>query len=361
MSLDRPNVIIIGDFLKDLDDEHTLCVAAKLHRDGVINLLCVVGNLKPAELRARGAKGTLKQLGLPDIPVGVGSMVFEDKTHPYETDVPYLANPSEVEPYGLGLLASLLETCPDKSVVLVLQSGLTDAMQLLIGHTKKFRTKIASVAIMGGVEFEKNGDIKVGEHGIVPNNANNHSFDMEAATDFYKYAQGLGIPLVVTTRDAAYACQLPFTVYDQMEETGNAVGACLKGRQQPALQKLWQAACSPAGAEIRGTLPNDRNRQWFINVFCSGNDPGIPDGEDIWPYVGCFNLYDPINLVAAVPQLRERFFEPTAVTTRNFMGEGVTHLVIGVSKDKPGIRDVDALRQFLIESEVGALKDAAYA
>jgi hypothetical protein len=348
------NVIVIGDFLKDLDDEHTLCAAAQLYRQGVISLRCVIGNLSPADLRARGAKGTLKQLGLPSIPVGVGMAVYEGDTYPYETEVPYLAESHEVLPDGHQLLVNTLEGCPDKSVTLVLQSGLTDAAQLLRSHEGLCIDKLTQVAIMGGVELDETGSVKLDEAGLmIPNNANNNTFDMESANWLYRQLQVLGIPMVITTRDAAYSAQVPFSMYDALEDTGNPVGACLRGRQMPSLQKLWQAACSPSGSDIRGTLPNDRNRGWFINVFCNGDDPGIEDGSDIWPYVGSFNLYDPISFIAAIPALRSSFFNPHVVK----VGQ-TTHIVIGMSRDDHNIKDVDALRQFMMNIEVEALKAA---
>src|SRR5437868_3735324 len=117
-----PNVVVIGDFFEDLDDEHSLCLAAKLHRDGLINLRCMVANLNPASLRARGAKGTLMQLGLPNVPVGVGTPVDGRTYLLKETDIPYIAAPHEVRDDGLKLLAGMLEACPNKSVTLILQS-----------------------------------------------------------------------------------------------------------------------------------------------------------------------------------------------------------------------------------------------
>lgn len=350
----RPNVIMIGDFLKDLDDEHALVGASKLHRDGVIDLRCVIGNLHPAELRARGAKGTLQQLGLPDIPVGVGTPVFEGKIHPYEAEIPYLAEIDDIEEDGMRLLTRTLVECPDDSVILVLQSGLTDAAALLEWATVLCYSRIQQVAIMGGVEQE--GDhLKLDARGfMVPNNANNNSFNMASATSVYTRLQSERIPTLTVTREVAYAVQVPFSMYDRMEATGNLIGRCLRNRQKPSLQHLWEAACSPTGSSTRGTLPNDRDRQWFINVFCDAKNPGIPDGSDIWPHVAGFNLYDPTNLYAAIPSIRDRFFEPTLVDVG-----GTQHMVIGLSPDRHGVKDIDGLRQFMIETEVSALRNAA--
>lgn len=342
-------MIMIGDFGKDLDDEHALVLAAGLHRTGTVNLVAVVANLKPPLERARLAKGTLQQLGLPDIPVGIGTDVNAgEKQHPYEMRVPYLADQTSLR-NGSQLLVETLRAADDGSVVFVLNSGTTDAARLFREQGDLMKQKVRHVAIMGGVETDGD-EIKLTDGYMVPNNSKNNTFDWDSSLYLYQSLQESNIPMIVVTRDVAYNCQTPFQLYDGMEATGNPIGACLKDRQKPALQQLFIAACLPPGAEIRGMLPIDRDRAWFINVFCAGNDPGIADDGDIWPYVGRFNLYDPINVVGAVPELCQKFFDPTPVQVGT-----TTHLVIGVSGTRHGIKDIEGLRSFLQDTETTAL------
>ena len=101
---------------------------------------------------------------------------------------------------------------------------------------------------------------------------------------------------------------------------------------------------------MRGTLPNDRTRSWFVNVFCAGKDPGIRPEEDIWPYIGSFNLYDPTNLYAAVKVLRDRFFKPALIEVN-----GVEHMVIGCTRQDHGINNIHDLQNFMVEIEVEGL------
>jgi len=339
-------VAVIGDFLKDLDDEHTLCGLAGLVKLGWVRVLAVVGNLAPADLRARGAKGTLKMLGLGSVPVAVGLPVFEGKQYPYEAKVPYLSEPDEVELDGQALLVRTLRRAEDKSVILILQSGLTDAAALLRDHEELFKAKVMRVAIMGGVEVE-NDALRLDTLGrLVANNANNNEFDKPAAVWLYERLQEVGVPMVITMRDLAYAAQVPFSAYDRMEATGNPVGECLKNRQMPALQHLFEAACSPAGSEIRGTLPADRNRAWVVKVFCAGVDPEIEDGGEIWPYVGSFNLYDPSNAYASIDDLQQQFLIPTV-----HVYNGVTNLVFGLSPKNNGVKSVTEFADFMVEIE----------
>ena len=67
------DMFMIGNFGKDQDDEKALTMAVALKRIGIIGDLSVVANLGDARLRAQLAKGTVKALGLPDVPVVLGT------------------------------------------------------------------------------------------------------------------------------------------------------------------------------------------------------------------------------------------------------------------------------------------------
>lgn len=341
-----PHVIMIGDPGKDLDDEFSFVLAAALHKLGIIKLLGVVANLYPAAERAKLTRGTFNCLGMSDLPVGLGTEVTAPEHHAkykYETEVPYLEPHGIVD--GFSLLVRLMTCSAPQSLTLVLNSGMTDAWRMYEHDPALFCEKVRHVVIMGGVELDSDGELLHNPDGsITPNNANNNTFDFDSARALYAALQQDNVPLTITMRDAAYASQIPFSVYDDLLKTNNPIGACLKNRQQPSLQKLWEAACSEPGSDIRGTLPDDRNRAWFCKVFCHGNDPGIEDGADIWPHIGDFNLYDPINLLAAIPSIRERFFTPTT-----FMVDETEHRVLGISTENTGVKDSREIRQFLIE------------
>lgn len=342
-------LIIIGDFLKDLDDEHALIAAVELERQGLIKILCVVGNLAPADIRARGAKGTLQVLGRGDIPVGIGLPVFQGRAYPYESEIPYLAPETDVEP-GYELMVRTLEAQKDGSITLLLISGLTDAAKLIITVGNLLKRKLKAVVIMGGVEVEDD-QVKLDDSGfIIPNNANNNSFDMTSAIFLHNNLQELEIPMTIVTREVAYSSGVPFAMYDKLVETGSPVGECLRNRQKPSLQHLWEAACSEPDSDLRGTLPNDRNREWFLKVFCGGKVLENIPGNDIWPFVKTFNLYDPTALYATVPSIRERFYEPTHVVVNN-----AVHSVIGISQKVHGVKDIRSFIEFMVETEVNGL------
>ena len=58
----RPQVIMVDDSGKDLDDEQAIILAAGLHHSEIINLLAVIANLDPALDRAKLTRGTLNCL-----------------------------------------------------------------------------------------------------------------------------------------------------------------------------------------------------------------------------------------------------------------------------------------------------------
>jgi hypothetical protein len=217
-------------------------------------LIGVVANLAPALDRACVAKGTLQQLGFGDVPVGIGMPVYEGKVHPYETDIQYKSLPGEVEPNGENLMVRLLREADAKSITLVLQSGMTDAASLLRNHETLFVEKIKQVVVMGGVQVDGEKVLMTGSF-FQPDSANNVTYDWASGVYLYARLQEISVPMVITTRHAAYACQIPFHLYDVMETSGNPIATCLKNRQRPSLESLWGASCSSEGSEIRGTLP----------------------------------------------------------------------------------------------------------
>lgn len=348
-------IIMIGDFGKDLDDEHALVLAAGLQRRGLIELVAVVANLEPAPLRARLARGTISQLGLMRIPVGIGTPCFAGGINPhYETDVPYLA-PAHAVFDGHKILVDFLGLEDDHSVTLVCNSGLTDAAWLFMEAPDLFTQKIASVAIMGGV-VPHGDDVAFDDLGFMQawigkNGAVNNCFDEASALYFYRACQEHHVPLTVLMCGAAYATQVPFSAYDRWVATGNQIAKSLRTRHRFVLNYLWQSAHAPVGSELRGALPLSRNRQWFVDAFCGGSDPGISAEDDITPYVPAFPLYDPLNVVAAIGALRDRFYDPIEVVVKD-----TTHRVIGLTKNRHGVKDVEGLRSFLIETEIVALK-----
>jgi len=355
------DILMVGDFGKDLDDEHALVLAAGLHRSGIINLRGVIANLEPALARATLAKSTLVELGLPEIPVGVGTPCFKGGVNlKHETDAPYCSSRYELELDGELLFGRILrETWSNKTLTLVLNSGLTDTAKAIMNMPDLFKEKVASVVIMGGVVANGSEVAKDDAGFILPQigkfGAANNNFDEASALFVYRFCQENNIPLTILMREAAYGCQMPFSMYDQLKSTNNPIGANLWNRQQPSIKALWQAANAPEGSPIRGKVPNRCDRNWFVKTFCAGKDPEISGDDDVWSFVDKFQLYDPMNVIAAIPLLRDRFYDSILVDVR-----GKTHQVIGLTAECNGIRDEKNLRSFIIEMETAALLAPMY-
>jgi len=357
-------LLIVGDFGKDLDDEDTVLflTGEQRHRrrtqmeffstpgsrkQDLFELKAVIANLAPPVKRAQLAKGTLKLLGQPHVPVGIGT---DCKNSPLGHDhefakVTYMADEAELED-GRELLVRTLEGAEDGSITLVLISGMTDIAAILRDHCDLVKAKVESVAIMGGVEVEKGTNkVVIDKDGyMVPDSAANNKFDMDSAIYTYRRLQELGIPLVILTRAAAYACKVPRSFYDELAATGHPVGIKLRDSQQGSIESLWQRACLPAGDEGRAKLPDRCDKEWFCNTFCGGKGKDRTGADSIWDLIQSFNLYDPMTLIAAVPELRERFYEPTVVK----VGE-TEHLIIGVCDAEPGVKDAEALADYMLQ------------
>jgi len=355
-------LIIVGDFGKDMDDEDTLVLSDGVNRHQVVSthgsrkqelfeMLAVVANLAPALERGRLAKGTLRLLGHPKVPVGVGTDCgLRADGHEKEFDgVSYLAAPEDLEP-GADLLVRSLESCQDGSAILLLISGLTDAAQLLKDHADLVKQKTAVVAIMGGVEQKDNVVTLDAEGYMIPDSAANNKFDMEAAKFVYRRLQELGVPTTILTREAAYAAPVPRDLYDRMAATGHLVGVKLQKTQRHAIQDVWVRANMAGDDPRRNKLPERCNREWFCNTFCGGNGKERTGDDDIWDLIVSFQLYDPMTLIAAVPELEERFFEPVVVNVN-----GVDHKIIGVSKTVHGVKDAAGLSAFMIDCFITSL------
>jgi hypothetical protein len=360
--------VIVGDFGKDLDDEDTVVFQdgerrarnmAFVNTDGgrrqdVFELAAVVANLAPPIQRARLAKGTLRQLGQPDVPVGIGTDCGNSaKGHDHEfVNIPYMAEEADLED-GAALLVRTLEEADDNSITLVLISGLTDVAGLLRANADLVRKKVRCAAIMGGVKVNGDAVVLDADGYMEPDTAANNAFDMDSAKYVYRKLQEIGVPLVILTREAAYACKVPRKFYDDLADTGHPVGIKLRDSQKGSIESLWRRANMPAEDPDRGTLPARCNKEWFCDTFCKGQGKDRTGADSIWDLVQSFNLYDPMTLIAAVPELRERFYDPVVVK----VGE-TEHLIIGVNKAVHGVKDANALADYMVQRCIDSLSQS---
>ena len=70
--------IAISDPGKDPDDEDVLVLFGSLVQTGFVHLAAYIANLAPSDQRARLMAGSMKTLGLPHVPFGVGTNCTRD-------------------------------------------------------------------------------------------------------------------------------------------------------------------------------------------------------------------------------------------------------------------------------------------
>ncbi|OGL99737.1 hypothetical protein A2501_00270 [Candidatus Uhrbacteria bacterium RIFOXYC12_FULL_57_11] len=325
-------MLMVGDFGKDLDDEFAMLLAVALARRGYVRLLGVIANLNPALERARLAKGTLEAVGFGHVPVSVGmSVTMDGRTPSHETDVSYLADASRLFGDGQELLRRVL-TDSAEPVTLVLNSALTDVVAFIKTDADLFLRRVGHVAIMGGVRVTDDGH-------LIPDDAANNEFDLPAAEFIYRWLRDNRVPTTVLMREAAYVCQMVAWMPVMLAELGHPVGLALARRLPLAMDELWQAVHAEPGSTVRGRLPVSRTRDWYVRTSMWEQDPGIPGDQPAWPFVQTFRLYDPMNVLAAVPELARRFYDP-----ERFEINGVTHRVIGRVRGNHCVHDPNDLR-----------------
>ena len=338
-------ILVHMDPGQDLDDEMFLVLLAALTRRRLVKCIGVVATLKPAEMRAKLARGTLDELGLRGVPVGVGSDGGSEGKNDF-SDVSYLRPPGKGHD-GESLMLEVLKAADPGSVTLVIVASLKDAASLLRREEVLFKNKIKAVVIQGGVKPLE------GEF-LEPDTAHNNEFDKDASAFFYKRCQELEVPLTVVSRFTANACQMPRSIYDKMAEKDaqgreSQIGVRLQKSQAISIEQLWRRA-NATGDERQG-LPARCTPEWFCNTFCAGKGMERDGSQSIWDLIVGFNVYDPIALVAAVPSLARRFF-----TFEEVEVSGVRHSLAGTTKEQTGLKSASELQDFLVDAFIDGIK-----
>lgn len=349
-------LFVITDPGRDLDDEDTLVALNRYIRRGILETLGVVANLAPSHMRARLAKGTLQQLGQGEIPVGWGTncLQSDDDGLAYQFNVGYLAHEHEVVS-GTELIVDKLRRAPEKGVILVLISGLTDAANALRSHPDLFLRKVRRVVIMGGVVATRDGmrpELDQHEHLIPDPTAQNHQFDLESTQFLYEELQMNGVALTVVSRFAASAAKVQRSLYDNMAATGHPVGIRIYNAQRRAIEELWNRTWMAGDDPRRAGLPERCDPDWFRKTFLGGQGIDRHQGQVIWDLVCTFQLYDPMTLIAAIPTLRNYFYDAYIIEGIG----GVEHHVIGLSSTRHGVARGSELSVYLEDTLVGSLQ-----
>lgn len=219
-------------------------------------------------------------------------------------------------------------------LVLVITSSMKDAAIFVRDNPLLFASKTREVVIMGGCKpldpelatkvvearkTENEGDLydpntsvwsQLAKTECLADSAHNNMFDTAASEFLYSQCQRSNVTLTVVSRYSAYAAKMPRSVYDDIALTGSSIGWRLRNSQRSSIDQLWKRACSN-DPNVRLGLPPRCDRKWFIDTFCGGNDDESRCSEDTaWDLVTGFMQYDTLALLAAVPGVRETYFDP---------------------------------------------------
>jgi hypothetical protein len=151
----KVSMLITMDPGQDLDDEMALVMLRALDARGLVDCVGVVATLFPAEMRATLAKGTLSQLQLTWVPVGVGTDGGVQSASVGATlqEEPSYMDPQREHPArGLDLMRRALRAAPGRSVKLVVLSSLKDVAELLREVSERLFRPIFGGRLEGAVD-----------------------------------------------------------------------------------------------------------------------------------------------------------------------------------------------------------------
>jgi hypothetical protein len=350
-------VVQISDWRKDLDDTEASIALKYLATRGEVEVLGGIGTLTPPEQRARAGRYIFDQLGFTNIPVGVGSSspkVRGEDIQPYEfggipKDVP-IPTESAAE-----VLDKLLRGAEDSSLTILMLAQFKDLHDYLASAQEArdlFRKKVKDIIIMGGVKTTESGEIMLNEKGfMVPDTSANYDFNMEAAEFVIDFLQENSISTTFLSRYAARAAGLlTHTAVDAIAKTGHPLGLEIEDGYRRGMEDLWRRVKLDIKDPGRG-LPERCDEQWFSDSFCFGEP--INENEPIYPQVKQVLAYDELAAIAASPKRFKVLFDPLEIAINH-----TKHRVIGVSKEKNGLKNPDAAKRFLEECLVTGLQES---
>jgi len=347
-----PQIVVITDINKDVDDLVAMVLLKELHRLGLVELKGFVANLRPARKRALAGRGALNALGLEDIPIAVGTeaeIMDEGKEariiHDYEFKKCHFMAPEDTKlEDGQDLLRRICTDARDahqkngkEKLTLLLISGLRDINDFVKDDNDSdlFRDSIERIILQGGYRVEKKPDGT--DDLIAAEDAANNSFDITAAREFHRYMAAHKIPSTSYTKVAAFATFIPEQLLIDLEVTGHPVGKYLHEAQVLMDVAFYEDSCSDDPAKrFRPFM----NQEWYLKNKSSYYDTEhpvgepLPEGPEVEKYFNKLVAYDALAALAAggddiLDMLR---------ISRPAIGEKSIHRVLGTPevKEVPG-------------------------
>lgn len=322
-------VVVFTDIGRDVDDELALVLLSALKRKHILNPIAVITTLSPQQERAHLARGSLDAMGMPDVPVGIGSC--GGVADGVELDM-YGADYSRASPCifdcGMDLVYRALQSVPPKSAVMLCIASLSDAAAFMKEHEDLFLAKVKEVVVMGGVVSTESGDT------LVPDSAYNNNCDLSSARYVYKRCQELKIPTATLSRWAAYGCPIPPKLLDEIAKTEHMVATNIRSVSKLSIDQLWNKVILHPTDPRREKLPNRCDVSWFCRTFMSKGEISKDWNASVWTLVKKLNMYDPLAVLLCVPAYRSTHFDGKIKIVN-----GVSHIVVGTSERDTGIKN----------------------
>lgn len=330
-------LIVFTDVGKDVDDAIALIVLACLKRMFVLNPVAVIATLSPQEERARLARVILDSLGLPDVPVGIGT----DGGSKDSVEMHCFASEEKQLKllHGSVLVPRILTEAEPKSVTLLCLANTKDVSQLILKHPDLFSAKVKNVVIMGGAFYSESS-----ERLEIDESAYNNNCEPAAARMLYLECQNRGIPTTTITRSAAYDCPFAISKLNNLQlKCNHLLASEIHEANTNAILNLWKKANMPAWMCGRGKLPARCDREWFCNFFQVEIDDNAagPAASDSWLQSVNIYLYDALATLNCVDAYQELYFCP-----KKYVVEGTVHkLVERVAHKEALVAEIDGFLQ----------------
>jgi inosine-uridine nucleoside N-ribohydrolase len=309
-------VFVYTDDGRDVDDIEALAWLIDAENTEVVGVATT--HMIP-DRRAMIARALLMHMGEPDTPIGVGSIFPVGKE-----DAALVAYLREHTLQGRTYEGDgLIECFPSAEEVIVgaikkygsalkiaALAPLTDLAKVAEAHPEAF-------ASIGGIYIQ--GQATVSEGTLIPDpQAYNIKEDQEAANTIFNLQDQ--IPLTLVGKFAAYQVPLTRTDFDGFAATGNPAGTYLKNHAIKGIQCFAERA-----PEV------------FRRVF----------GVEATEVDTLSELSKPYDALVTMAIARSEYFEPIQVGH---------HTLIGMTPEKPGLRDNNAVKENLVNTIHAALR-----